>query len=206
MTFKDLVLRVDRDNVLKELIKEYPDQIGCLATYLDILEKLKVTESVFTEDMILLIYPEEDCVAIGQNTASVVGYCKKDKEVYAIDFTAWDEWLGFEVCIESLDFYGEDLFVAHCLYEMTFYSFDEEEISEQVDMLKEISEELESGNCKTYSMEEVYKEMGLEMPPEKTEEEIENDRTLISIIHERNIKVREYFLKKNLIQHLPSQQ
>lgn len=58
---------------------------------------------------------------------------KNEEEKYsqAIEFTSWRQWLGMEISTESLTHFSELEIIVHCLYEMTFMGFEEEEIQEE---------------------------------------------------------------------------
>jgi hypothetical protein len=62
---------------------------------------------------------------------------------FAIEFSPWTEWLAARVRVLNVDLTAAQM-VAQCLYEMTFISFDEEEISEQKDDLVDRVEEIKS--------------------------------------------------------------
>ena len=47
---------------------------------------------------------------------------------YALEFSPWSSWLAMEVDEESLAKCGEVDFIAHCLWEMTFFGYEEKEI------------------------------------------------------------------------------
>lgn len=54
----------------------------------------------------------------------------------AIEFTAWNEWQGMDIDKKSLQNFSELEIIAHCLYEMTFVGFEEEEIQAEINNIK----------------------------------------------------------------------
>jgi hypothetical protein len=67
---------------------------------------------------------------------------------FAIDLVPWEEWLGMELDPSALQAYSDSDILAHCLWEMTFFGFDQlaiekqrEEIDRQVMEFKNMSEE-----------------------------------------------------------------
>lgn len=197
MIFKDIIEKIDNLKVLEALIKAYPDQKDLKECYFNMIEKLKIKEpKQEDEKLILTVMPTEDFLEENEFYDNVFGYSVEDGQHYALEFTDWDEWLGFEVCKKSVEHYGEDLFVAHCLYEMSFISFEEETIEEQVEDLNRMSKEIEEGTAKTIPMEEVYRELGLEIPPRPTEEEQEETRQKFKRVQERNQKIENEFLSE----------
>ena len=58
----------------------------------------------------------------------------------AIEFTAWSEWLGMPIDTNSLKEFSELEIVAHCLNEMTYAGFEQEEINSKMDRIKNKAE------------------------------------------------------------------
>jgi hypothetical protein len=94
---------------------------------------------------------------------------------YALDFTSWNKWLGMDIdpkTANNIKLMKSDI-VALCLWEMIFHSYDEEEIQEtleeikdRVESIKNMSEEELKAN--TVSLEELKKRL------KKFGEDIEN--------------------------------
>jgi len=83
---------------------------------------------------------------------------------YAMDFTAWDKWLDMSIHPDTLQKYLPEQIVYECLYEMSFISFDQEEIQNrldelknQVDKIKNMSPEEIKNN--SYTLEEVMERL-----------------------------------------------
>ena len=51
-----------------------------------------------------------------------------DVTPYALEFTDWSEWLGMNISDLTLSSYSEREIIAHCLYEMTFFGYSNDEI------------------------------------------------------------------------------
>lgn len=65
---------------------------------------------------------------------------------YAIEFNKWAEWLGMEIdtnTANNINLMKADI-VAHALWEMTFCGYEEEEIQDKADELKERAEEVKN--------------------------------------------------------------
>lgn len=67
---------------------------------------------------------------------------------FALDLVPWEEWLGMELDPSTLQAHSGSDIIAHCLWEMTFFGFDQatiqkhkEEIDLQVMELDNMSEE-----------------------------------------------------------------
>jgi len=69
----------------------------------------------------------------------------KDDEIgnqevsYGIEFIDWAEWLDMDIDPESLSKYSELDIIVHCLWEMTFYGYTQEDIKETIDTIHQKS-------------------------------------------------------------------
>lgn len=195
MIFKDLVDKVSIIEVCIKLLKIYPNQEKLIPNYISVFEKLRNMKPIIsTECAVLLVSPTEDYLEENQCYDNVSLYNIKEKQFYALEFTPWEEWLGFKVPEKAVKFYGEEVYVAHCLYEMTFISFDEDDIEEEITSLKEISDAIEKGECKTYSAEEVYKELGMTPIKPFSEEEKINMKIKMEKVKKNNEDILRRFL------------
>ncbi|NLO51569.1 MAG: hypothetical protein GX103_10490, partial [Bacteroidales bacterium] len=73
-------------------------------------------------------------------------------------------WLGMEISQESLQHFSELEIISHCLYEMTFVGFEEEEIQKELNSLEKSIEEYknmtdEEKKANTISLEELLKDL-----------------------------------------------
>jgi hypothetical protein len=69
-----------------------------------------------------------------------------EREVsFGLDFKPWNEWLGMNLEPNSLEQFSHEEIVAHCLWEMTFYSFDQTRIQAVLEKLNEMIPNLEGG-------------------------------------------------------------
>lgn len=60
----------------------------------------------------------------------------RDNEKYAIEFVPWAEWLTMEISSDSLALWGDVDCLAHIMWEMSFFSFDEYQIQKKFQELK----------------------------------------------------------------------
>jgi hypothetical protein len=146
MTLKDLVQNNSWLSLASVLIDLYPEEEENIEAYQMVFNKL------------LIMNPEETGMAIviksvtddfdGEEYVDVSGKYKhpQDEEeavLQAIEFTPWNKWLGMDIGSEGLGNFSELEILAHCLYEMTFAGFEEEEVQEQLDSLKKSIEDYE---------------------------------------------------------------
>ena len=144
ITLKQLLQRNSWLSISSILLELYTDEDKNLQGYETVFEKL------------LLMHPEESDMTIvvktvkndfdGEEYVDVSGkykYPKNEEEElsHAIEFTPWKQWLDMDISAESLKDFTELEILAHCLYEMTFVGFEEEEIQEEWNDLKKTEED-----------------------------------------------------------------
>ncbi len=140
MTLKKLMKNVKNEQILDELLMAYPECITEKHLYDEVLTYLgNVEEKPFDEFVIAiaLIDPsmddgyEEDIDE--EAYLSISGYSEKEDLHFALGFTRWEEWVNAKIDIQDgLEVNPAEL-VAICLYEMTFYGFDQEDIKAELE-------------------------------------------------------------------------
>jgi len=147
--------------ILKELIDEvsFPEVWDYLAKedkyiaeeedpnhYRSVFEKLERMHPVLRDDLMIEITEEkQDCrwwKKEGEPTLAGwdVRGINDEGERCALDFVCWNEWLGFGIEEKILNSLKPHEIVAHCLYEMTYYGWDEQQIERVYEELEEISQ------------------------------------------------------------------
>lgn len=153
------------------LLKLYPEQEEFLDDYRIVFEKLQSTsvkeqhlEIVFTE-----CFDYTDDENEGEHYIDVSGQKKTEDSAassisYALEFKEWNKWLGMDIASSTIENFSELEIIAHCLNEMNFIGFDEEEIQEELKLLngtietyQQMSEEEKKKN--TNSLENFLKEL-----------------------------------------------
>jgi len=134
------------------LLELYPDEKINIAEYQKMFNKLQLLSPVFI-DITIVVKWETDGF---DNTKyiDVSGKCNNPKNIeenfsQALEFTPWNKWITMKIATESLQNFNELEIIAHCLYEMTFAGFEEEEIQEKIQNI-----EAESENYKNMTEEE----------------------------------------------------
>jgi len=86
----------------------------------------------------------------GETCINVCGWSPSERERYAIEHVPWEVLVGLpinEVCSCK---YNPEIIMAHCLYEMTFCGFSNEEVKkntkELMDTLQEFKEQIENNS------------------------------------------------------------
>ena len=164
------------------------------------------SELVLYEDVILknnLLYNKDITLEILEKIMNeniyyeVLGKRVGDNERYALDFIPWSDWLGCTVVEKSIELFGEVLFVAECLHEMSFISFNEEDIKNELDNLVEIENRIKEGNEKFCTFEEVVEhlndefDLNYEIKEKSVEEEKERERKTKEIFEFNMRKIDE---------------
>ena len=123
--FKRLVDRVGYLDVYKALKAGYDLTHDTIVAHLNVLYQWKGMEPVLNDKVIIVSRhtdPED-----GDYWHVNCEIPNSEHDSWAIDFTPWAEWLGMSYRIpKGMD---EVEFVAHCLYEATFYGFKESDIA-----------------------------------------------------------------------------
>jgi hypothetical protein len=197
MTFKELLETVAFVDVWAELNKEYPLKDGAFEVYLKVFSQLQaLTPEPNHDGFRLAVVKVEDEFEPGQFIYNVFGIKPKDKEHYAFELSPWKEWLALIVVEKCVETYGAAAFVAHSLYELTFFGHDisdvEANIKKEAEILKERHEEIKNGAAKYVSWDEVCTELGYE--DNRTEEEKEAEQKRFERIMVDNKKVYERLL------------
>lgn len=146
MILKDIVMQTDFYEMWNYLISQYKDYLISLYNsqysdgddrrllqggeyndlyldaYLSIFERLQSIGPVESNLEIVISYTDE-------NEWRVYGVDKNEEnERYALDFIPWKELLGMKIEQQTLATLKSHEILAHCMWEMTFWGFDEKTI------------------------------------------------------------------------------
>lgn len=149
------------------LLELYPDEKENIAEYQEMFNKLQLLSPTPTDIVIVVKWETDDF----DNTkyVDVSGKCnnpKSEEEEFsqALEFTPWNQWLAMEIASESLLNFNDLEIIAHCLYEMTFVGFEEDEIQEKIQNIeaeaekyKNMTEEERKEN--TTSLDDLLKDL-----------------------------------------------
>lgn len=169
MKLYDLINSNNWLSVELTLLRLYPDQETMTDEYRNVFEKLKFLHPEESDMAIVLT----ECNCDMDDESEIKTYVdvsgrKKEKDInsltdsYAIEFVEWKKWLGMDMATETTNNFNELEIIAHCLYEMTFCSYTEEEIKEQFNKINDNIEEYknmteEEKKEKTITLDEVKK-------------------------------------------------
>lgn len=176
MTLQDLILSHSWEDIEVTVHNLYHDQN--IDGFRETFEKLKGMPAEKSEMEIVLENIEDYYESLDETEeyVSVSGrsLTEVDSPDYGIEFEPWKNWLGMTIAKETLEKFTKFEIISHCLYEMTYISFDEkeirkqlEEIKNQVEALENMTEEEKKANL--ISWEELKKEFDFLDPDSETE-------------------------------------
>ena len=128
MTFKELIDRQQWGKVKKKLLKLYPKEKKNLKGYEIVFKGLKKLKPKPQKMQIELVPCHEQ---EGYYWTNVHGKYKSKRQGYAIEYSPWEEWLGMEIEAWTTFSYSEIDIVCHCLWEMTWNGFTQEDVDEK---------------------------------------------------------------------------
>ena len=144
MKLNDLIKSNSWLSVELTLLKLYPDQIEMVDEYRKVFEKLRILKP--EDDNMKIVLTEYDCDTVDDCEKStyvdVAGRLDNNHkntitDSYAIEFVEWKKWLGMDLAPETIKNFTDLEIIVHCLYEMTFIDYDEEDVKKQFDTIKD---------------------------------------------------------------------
>lgn len=131
MKLKQLLLNHSWSDVRNKILEIYPEQLKNIKGYEQLYSHLTQMEEK-TINMTIQInkYFYDDSE---KDAVDLIGYYNDQvpndpEQQYALAFTPWNKWIGMEINNVTLAEYSQTEIIAHCLYEMTFWGFNEDEI------------------------------------------------------------------------------
>ena len=131
-TFKDIVNRVDSEDVKHSFIELYPEFADNVDKYLELLDYLKTIEPIENDqdDFIIAVdYGPSDVEFNEPGYFRVHGYDENQDYFLGIEYMSWGKWLSKKPDKRFLMTYPMSEYVAHCLWEMTWCGFTPEEVA-----------------------------------------------------------------------------
>ena len=126
LTFKDILDRYEFEDIENVFFDLYGDHFKTNAVgYEEVFECLKEMDTIVTTPYLLDIdhVKEEEYFEDYEHVSAI---SLEDGLNYAIGFMPWNEWLGMRLNPQVLEKYSEEEIISHCLWEMTFYGYDED--------------------------------------------------------------------------------
>jgi len=149
------------------LLELYPDEKENMAGYQKVFNQLQLLSPTPTEINIVVKWETDDFDDTKYvDVSGKYNNPKTEEEEFsqALEFTPWSEWLAMGIASESLQNFNALEIIAHCIYEMTFVGFEEEEIQEKIQNIeaetekyKNMTEEERKEN--TTSLDDLFKDL-----------------------------------------------
>ena len=105
---------------------------------------------------LLMLDPEPSDVVIDitqvedeDGAVGVSGIAPGTKERLGLCLTRWEEWLGMEVAPSALERFPAPEIIAHCLYEMSFHGYEQDEIARFREDLEGLADAARRGTLDT---------------------------------------------------------
>ena len=113
---------------------------------------------------LLDLHPEADDTVVhidleeedGFEDFDVYGIKPGAKDAWALGLTRWELWLGMEVAPSTLQRFSSSEIVAHCLYEMIFHGYDQEEIAHFNTEIRSKAEKARSDEFEGVNTEDIF--------------------------------------------------
>jgi len=148
MKLYDLIKTNNWLSIELTILRLYSDQENMLDEYRDVFEKLiMLVPEDYDMSIILTEYDSDSDNENEKRTYIDVSGRKNENDPnalsnsYALEFVDWKKWLGMDIAQDTKNHFSEIEIIAHCLYEMTFISYNEKEIKEQFDSINDRFEE-----------------------------------------------------------------
>lgn len=151
LTFQDILLETNWDDVKSAIEKLYPNDIESIDGFKNVYYTLLSLEPIQNNDNIFIDirFIKDDL----NEYYSVSGKIPNDETFYGIEYDKWEEWLGYYIDNNLLNNMDKTEIVAHCLWEMTWGGFTQEEIQNHINYLNKLIEETKKEKDKKYKSE-----------------------------------------------------
>lgn len=125
-TLGELVHALEWRDVETDFQRLYPGEPDWLVQHARVFSALRALRPRLSEMEIVIAEVEDER---GETWIDVSG--RSGDELVAIEFVDWAEWLGMVVDQTTARRYTPGEIVSHCIWEMSFFGFDEDTIQEK---------------------------------------------------------------------------
>ncbi len=147
MKFSEIIKSNTWLSIELTFLRLYPNQKEHFENYEMVYEALKFLQPVQMDvDITLYQYYDNDGQPSVVDVSGINLYPEPTDITngLAIEFTAWDKWLGMGIDSLTLKEFSEPEIICHCLDEMTYSGFDEKEIQSEFAKLKSIVDDFKA--------------------------------------------------------------
>lgn len=147
MTLKQILSMTWWPTVALALVKAYPEDRKSLAGFRSVYDKLMDMEPVANSGLTIVIESVEYKHDRGHFWYDVYGILPDKDDSLALEFRPWREWLGMSVAKGTINFLTPSQIAAHCLHEMTYFGFEEQEVQSIWNDIERDADEVRSGTA-----------------------------------------------------------
>ena len=127
----DVLKEVDFEKTFNRLTYWFKNQESSKTGYKDVFDKLLTMKPNKHNLSDLFIEVNKVFEDDGECWLNVHGIMPKSPQKgYAIEFTPWNDWISMFIDQKTLDSLSKEEIVAACMYEMTFFGFEEEDVQD----------------------------------------------------------------------------
>lgn len=138
--FATIVASVDFDKVFDIIATQYPDQADGREKYNEVFNRIH-SMTPLKHNLTDIIINIEKVTEDDKTWYDVHGKVHNKPYRYSIEFDPWINWISYFVSQTTLDSLTYEEIVAHCLWEMTYYGFDEKTIQDtKKDLIESVEE------------------------------------------------------------------
>ena len=129
MILKDFVTKFDWIEIKPRFLALYPDCISSIDNFKRSYFELKtLNPEENLEQMIIHIQLVDNGI---DRYHDVSGFQPNHSQTYGLEFEKWEKWLGMGFTIDTIRNYTPIDILIHCLWEMTFFGYDQETIAKE---------------------------------------------------------------------------
>lgn len=170
MTLKKLIDKYETDLVMIRFAELYKEEIEkSIKPFQMVYDHLKGMKAIPQDEYTLIVEKVADLIDKDITFNDVSAIDEKTKTRVGLDFYEWEHWLACPISEKTLQEYTELDVICHCLWEMTFYGFEEDKIKEIKDELERRVKSIDDGTAKFVDWKTVCQKIGLDQELEAWE-------------------------------------
>jgi hypothetical protein len=172
MKFEEIIKRNSWLSIEHTFLQLYPKEEKSISGYESVFNELKMLSPTDTDISIVVSNEKDDFD--NEEYVHVCGHNNSPQDdpdnpgnSLGLEFTSWDQWLGMDLDEMSVMDFTELELISHCLYEMTFFGFDQEKIQKVMDEMEKDIDEIKNmtedeKKTKLKSWDDLKKELDLD--------------------------------------------
>lgn len=148
MKFGNLIKQYSWPSVEIIFTQLYQDQVIFISDYERVFNNLRImipspsTISIIVTNEIDDFDLEEYVSISGYDNSKLTNLHDDLTDSLALEFTSWNIWLGMDIDNNSLETFSPLEIICHCLHEMTFLSFSQDEIENELNQIKKTVDDI----------------------------------------------------------------